>query len=62
MWLELKHFGTLALHCPIADRDWAMQASGTQNQKCGTPKLNCVKALGTCVLVDDDPPEMSVFS
>ncbi len=29
---ELKHFGTLALHCPLAERDWAMQASGTQNK------------------------------
>ena len=30
LWLELKRSGTLALLCPIADRNWAKQASGTQ--------------------------------
>ena len=29
-WFELNHFVTLALHYPMAERHWVMQASGTR--------------------------------
>ncbi len=38
MWLDLKHFGSLALHCLMAERHKAMQASGTRNQN-SDPKV-----------------------
>ena len=41
-WFELNHFVTLALHYPMAERQWLMQASGTRKPKKAEPQNQIV--------------------